>query len=123
VASYALSEVDSYGNPVEDAKMVACAAISAEVAGLPVCAATEFLLSFIDSHSDWSQNSPSSQAGEWHAALDDRGLGGNINTVALQFYDPFNLPSVTIYESSGCTGSSTTFGIRNYTFFGGSENP
>jgi len=40
VASYALSEVDSYGNPVEDAKMVACAAISAEVAGLPVCAAT-----------------------------------------------------------------------------------
>jgi hypothetical protein len=34
----------------------------------------------------------------------------------VQFYDPYNYPAITIYEDDGCTGSSSTFGVRTFNF-------
>lgn len=46
------------------------------------------------------------------------GLGGNINSVAVQFYDPFNYPAVSIYEYAGCSEESTAYGVRSFNVTG-----
>jgi hypothetical protein len=40
------------------------------------------------------------------------GLGGNINTAAVQFYDPYNYPAVTLFEYAACSEESLTYGSR-----------
>jgi len=35
-----------------------------------------------------------------------KGLGGNINSVFVQFYNPYNFPAVTLFEDNYCTVQS-----------------
>lgn len=51
------------------------------------------------------------------------GLGGNINTASVQFYDPYNYPSVTFFESDGCNDESLTYGTRSFSVTGTSADP
>jgi len=51
------------------------------------------------------------------------GLGGNVNSVTLQLYDPYNFPAVNLFEYDGCTGQSGAYGVRNFTVSGPSNAP
>lgn len=112
VASYALSGI------VSDA----CEAVKAEY-HIPVCKIVKFFSQITDGFWDLGQNTPSSCSGECSAEFGDVGLGGNINSVAVQFYDPYNFPAVSIFENDYCAGQSTSFGVRNFTVIGTSTDP
>lgn len=51
------------------------------------------------------------------------GLGGNVNSVTVQLYDPYNFPAVNLFENDGCTGQSMAFGVRNFTVSGPTNAP
>jgi len=61
---------------------------------------------------DLTQNTPSSQSGVSSTWFDVTGLGGNINTAYVQFYDPYNYPAATFFEDSNCARESTSYGSR-----------
>jgi hypothetical protein len=64
---------------------------------------------------DFAQNTPSSQAGQAAANFGHVGLGGNIETVYVQLYDPYNFQNVNYFEQDDCTGQSMNFAAHNYT--------
>lgn len=92
VASYAMNEVE------QDA----CEALTDAADGIPVCRIVKFIASVTGDFFDLFQNTPSSQSGEISTNYDDVGLGGNINTAYVQFYDPYNYPAATFFEDDDC---------------------
>ncbi len=72
---------------------------------------------------DLFQNTPSSISGYNTQSYPDLGLGGNVNSVTVQLYDPYNFPAVNLFEDDGCTGQSMAFGVRNFTVSGPSNAP
>lgn len=64
---------------------------------------------------DFGQNTPSSSAGLQAATFERMGLGGNIETVYVQLYDPYNFQNVNFFEYDNCTGQSLNFAAHNYT--------
>jgi hypothetical protein len=53
---------------------------------------------------DLFQNTPSSISGNNTQEYPDLGLGGNVNSVTVQLYDPYNFPAVNLFEDDGCVG-------------------
>jgi len=113
VASYAISAV-------EDS---ACEAIKGAAGGIPVCKIVSFLASVSGDFFDLLQNTPSSQAGPYITNFEALGLGGNINSATIQFYDPYNYPAVTFFESPNCQTESLTYGVRSFNVTGTKRNP
>lgn len=113
-ASFAVTEAeDEAKSEAED--MGGCAAMEAAAGGFPVCGTLKFIHDIFKSlFPNFSQNNPSSQAGKHSTYFDHRGLGGNINTIVMQMYDPYNFPSVTIWEWDDCEGESATYGVRSF---------
>ena len=113
VGSYAITEV----------KKDACDALTTAADGIPVCKIVHFVAEISGDFWDVGQNTPSSQSGLWSTSFEALGLGGNINTAAVQFYDPYNYPAVTLFEYSGCAGESLTYGSRSFSVTGTRFNP
>jgi hypothetical protein len=81
----------------------ACAAVKAEY-HVPVCKIVKFFSQITSGFWDVTQDTPSSCSGECSAQFEHIGLGGNVNSVAVQFYDPYNFPAVSIFEYDYCGG-------------------
>ena len=113
VASYAVKYLEND----------ACEALTAAADGIPVCKIVNFVAEISGDFWDLGQNTPSSQSGEWSTNFEALGLGGNINTAAVQFYDPYNYPAITLFESSNCSSESLTYGSRSFNVTGTSAAP
>jgi hypothetical protein len=92
LASYAKQEAVGY----------ICDAAAAAASGFPVCGLVRFFSDISSGFWDLFQNTPSSSSGLNEQSYEMVGLGGNVNSVTIQLYDPYNFPAVNLFESSGC---------------------
>lgn len=83
--------------------------------GLPVCGTVKVLYAVATHMWDLSQNTPSSQSGLSQTFFQHKGLGGDVESVFMQLYDPYNFPAANLYEWDNCEGESTSLGVRNFT--------
>lgn len=92
-----------------------CDALRVMSDGLPVCGTVKILYAVSTHMWDLAQNTPSSQSGASQTFFQHKGLGGDIESVFLQMYDPYNFPAANLYEWDSCQGESASLGVRNFT--------
>jgi len=115
IASFAMSQATKQATK-EIARIGLCDTLEVAADGVPVCGIVHFLAWCWNNLWDLNQNTPSSQSGYLQTYFEHNGLGGNINTVFVQLYDPYNYPAVTLYEWDSCEGESSSIGVRNFTY-------
>jgi hypothetical protein len=93
-----------------------CDTITDASDGVPVCKVIKFFTAWTNGFWDLLQNTPSSQSGLFTNTFDHIGLGGNINSVGIQLYDPYNAPVITLFEDDYCQGESGAFNTRDFTY-------
>jgi hypothetical protein len=79
-----------------------CEAMRVQAGGFPVCGTVKILYSVCTHMWDLAQNTPSSQSGWSQTFFEHKGLGGDVETVFMQLYDPYNFPAANLYEWDSC---------------------
>lgn len=102
---------------VKYADETVCVSMMTATGGFPVCGTIKFLVWGWNHLWDLDQKTPSSQSGPQTTWFKHPGLGGDINTLYVNLYDPYNYPAVTIFEWDSCHGESQSLGARNFTYY------
>lgn len=120
-AQESIKNLASYAK--QEAKGFVCDAAEAAAEGFPVCGTIKFFTDMTSGFWDLFQDTSSSISGNYTMSYPDLGTGGNVNSVTMQLYDPYNFPAVNLFEGDGCTGQSMAFGVRNFTVSGTTNDP